>query len=193
MSKAVYRDEFKIELIGGVLTAMSPRPNFIHMSAIRSIFRVLDSRLIDGGCEVFFDGLDVFLSPADRFIPDLIVVCDKSIIKNDGIHGAPDLVVEVLSPGTQRFDRGRKKDVYGLAGVKEYWIVDTNSFSIEVYLQDNGVMKLDNVYAICPTHYLEGLAREGKPMPPYIFSPSIFPNISIDIEEVFKGIVPENY
>ncbi len=87
-----------------------------------------------------------FLMKKNRFVPDVMIVCNPKIIKEDGIHGAPDLVVEVLSFGTASRDRGKKKDAYEKAGVKEYWIVDTIRKSVEVYLNENNHFYLDNVY-----------------------------------------------
>ena len=189
----VYKEELKIELIGGVLVTMSPRPNFNHLKTIRSIFRIFDNYLIDKDCDVYFDGADVYLSEQDRFVPDLIVVCDDSIIKDDGVYGAPDLVVEVLSPSTFNHDRGRKKDVYGKSGVKEYWIVDPKNFSIEIYLPADGRMELMATYTIFPTWMLGKMEEEGAKKPPYTFSPSLFPGLEINIEEVFEDILPDDY
>ena len=60
-------------------------------------------------CIAFPDGVAVYFDDKNYFVPDCMIVCDKKKIQNDGIHGAPDLVVEVLSQGTARFDRGHKK------------------------------------------------------------------------------------
>ena len=75
-----------------------------------------------------------------------MIVCNRDIIHDDGIYGAPDLVVEVLSPTTARFDRGKKKDAYEKAGVKEYWIVDINNRLVEVYLNKDGRFETDRFY-----------------------------------------------
>lgn len=71
--------------------------------------------------------------------PDLIVVCDENKIGNKNITGAPDLVVEVLSPSTAKNDRLIKFNSYEKAGVKEYWIVDPYNQTIEVYLLEKEV------------------------------------------------------
>ena len=77
---------------------------------------------------------DVHLSENDCVIPDVMIVCNSDIIKDNAIYGAPDLIVEVLSPGTEKRDRGYKKDLYERCGVREYWIVDPVSLTVEVYL-----------------------------------------------------------
>ena len=76
----------------------------------------------------------MFLSENDHFVPDMMVVCDREKIHHDGIHGAPDLAVEVLSPSTMKNDRTHKKDVYAKYGVREYWLVNPTDRSIEVYI-----------------------------------------------------------
>ena len=81
-----------------------------------------------------------------QFMPDVKIVCDPDKIKKDGIHGAPDLIVEVLSPTTQTNDKGYKFKLYEQNGVKEYWIVDINGKNIEVYLLKDNQFELDNVY-----------------------------------------------
>lgn len=78
--------------------------------------------------------------------PDLIVVCDENKITDKNIIGAPDLVVEVLSPSTAKNDRLIKFNSYEKAGVKEYWIVDPYNQTIEVYLLENGAFTRSGVY-----------------------------------------------
>ena len=70
--------------------------------------------------------------------PDISVVCDPSKLDDIGCKGAPDLVMEILSPTTQRHDRFTKFNLYQQAGVQEYWIVDPASRSVQVFVLDNG-------------------------------------------------------
>jgi Uma2 family endonuclease len=189
-----YKEEPRYELIDGVIVLMSPRPSLRHIQVIRSIFNIFNRYLKKGkSCEVFFEGLDVNLTKDNTFIPDLIVVCNKDIIKSDGIYGAPDLVVEVLSPTTSGYDRGHKKYVYGKSGVKEYWIVDTNNYSVEVYLPQDGRLELDDIYTIIPAWMLKKMEKEGKEKPPYNFKTTLFDDLIINIEEVFEDILPDDY
>ncbi|WP_346687290.1 Uma2 family endonuclease [Megamonas hypermegale] len=151
MNNLAYDDdifaETKTELIDGKIVMMSPRPRISHNRACTAISREFSSYLKGKPCEAFSDGVDIFLDEKNRFIPDVMIVCNRDIIHDDGIYGAPDLVVEVLSPTTARFDRGKKKDAYEKAGVKEYWIVDIFSRFVEVYLlSENGRFELDNIY-----------------------------------------------
>ena len=115
-----------------------------------------------------------------------MIVCNKNNIKLDGIHGAPDLVVEVLSPGTAKNDKGYKKDLYETAGVKEYWIIDPMPRSIEVYLLTDGKFSLDEVYALYP----EGLSvteKEREETKKEI-QVSLYNDFCISLEEIFKDL-----
>lgn len=123
----------KIELIDGKVYMMSPRPKVTHALATGNIFREFSIHLRGKKCTAFCDGVDVFLDNNNRLVSDVMIVCNPDIIKEDGIHGAPDLVVEVLSKTTAQRDKGRKREIYAKSGVKEYWIVDTWGKYIEVY------------------------------------------------------------
>jgi len=69
---------------------------------------------------------DVYLDKENAYQPDIIYISNerKHLIKTDGLHGAPDLIIEILSPSTAKYDIGDKKDVYERSGVTEYWIID---------------------------------------------------------------------
>ena len=119
-----YQEERREELIGGKVVMMSPRPRWNHMSVAGNIYNIFSNYLRGKKCTPIQDGFDLYLDDENRFVPDFMVVCDPEKIKSDGVHGAPDLVVEVLSPSTMRDDKTRKKDAYARCGVREYWLVD---------------------------------------------------------------------
>lgn len=150
MDNLAYSDDFsaklRTELIDGKVVMMSPRPRITHARISGRIFREFSIYLKGKTCEAFGDGVDVYLDENNHFIPDVMIVCNPDIIKEDAIYGAPDLVVEVLSPSTAKNDRGKKKDAYERAGVKEYWLVDTFGKSIEVYLNKNHRFVIDDTY-----------------------------------------------
>lgn len=145
-----YQDAPWEELINGKISLMSPRPSVNHNWIAGNIFVAFSNYLRGKKCRAFGDGTDVYLTDNDRVIPDVMIICRPDIIKRDGIHGAPDLVVEVLSPGTAKNDRGYKKELYESSGVKEYWIVEPDARSIEVYLLTDGKYILDEVYTALP-------------------------------------------
>lgn len=138
--------KIKTELIDGKIFMMSPRPRVEHATVCTNIASEFRSYLKGKTCRAFCDGVDVFLDENNRFIPDTMIVCNPDIIKHDGIHGAPDLVVEVLSKTTAKNDRSKKKYTYAKYGVKEYWIVDVWSKSVEVYYNQDNWFILDNIY-----------------------------------------------
>ena len=138
--------KIKTELIDGKIFMMSPRPRVEHATVCTNIASEFRSYLKGKTCRAFCDGVDVFLDENNRFIPDTMIVCNPDIIKHDGIHGAPDLVVEVLSKKKKKNDRSKKKYTYAKYGVKEYWIVDVWSKSVEVYYNQDNWFVLDNIY-----------------------------------------------
>ena len=150
MDNLAYIDDrnikIKTELIDGKIFMMSPRPRVEHATVCTNIASEFRSYLKGKTCRAFCDGVDVFLDENNRFVPDTMIVCNPYIIKHDGIHGAPDLVVEVLSKTTAKNDRSKKKYTYAKYGVKEYWIVDVWSKSVEVYYNQDSWFILDNIY-----------------------------------------------
>ena len=78
--------------------------------------------------------------------PDISVVCDRSKIDKRGCKGAPDLIIEILSPSTRRHDRLVKLNLYQRAGVREYWIVDPDNESVQVFMLDGGALKIHEDY-----------------------------------------------
>ena len=144
-----YKEEPREELLGGRIYMMSSQ-TVNHSQIASNIYYAFRSYLKGRTCRPFNDSVDVYLTENDRVIPDAMIVCNKNIIKLDGIHGAPALIVEVLSPGTTKKDKGYKKNLYETAGVKEYWIVDPITHSIEVYILTDGKFILDEVYALYP-------------------------------------------
>lgn len=150
MDNLAYIDDrnikIKTELIDGKIFMMSPRPRVEHATVCTNIASEFRSYLKGKTCRAFCDGVDVFLDENNRFIPDTMIVCNPNIIKHDGIYGAPDLVVEVLSKTTAKNDRSKKKYTYAKYGVKEYWIVDVWSKSVEVYYNQDNWFVLDNIY-----------------------------------------------
>lgn len=123
---------------------MSPAPTVIHQWTLRLLFKTFDKLLPMDECEIFFSPIDVILSESNVYQPDLIVIKNenKEIIKPKAIYGAPNLVVEILSPATAKLDRGKKMEVYSKSGVKEYWIMDTGNRIIEIYHNENKSMRL---------------------------------------------------
>ena len=122
--------EGRWELINGVAYDMTPAPSTAHQELVGSIYfqvrgTLEEARRTSGGGDfrVFVSPIDVFLD-GGTVQPDVLVVCDPAKISERGIEGAPDLVVEILSPSTAGKDVTRKRWSYEAAGVPEYLIVD---------------------------------------------------------------------
>ncbi len=173
------------ELIDGQLVLLSPRPAVIHNMVAGNIYRIFSNFLLGKGCIPFGDGTALCLTEKNRFVPDGMIVCRRELIREDGVYGVPELVVEVLSPGTARYDRGRKKDIYESAGVREYWIVDPRIQSIEVYLLHGGKFLLDNLYSLYPDYFLESITDAEKEELVTEFHCSLFADLTISLHDVF--------
>jgi Uma2 family endonuclease len=133
-------DDQRYEIIGGNLL-MAPAPDYLHQDWSRKLFRILD-RFVAGKKlgEVLYAPLDVVLDQENTVEPDLIFVSAKNsgIIQRRAIVGAPDLLVEIISPSSLRRDRYDKKDLYARFGVKEYWICDPANKSLEILVLRDG-------------------------------------------------------
>ena len=135
---------------------MAP-PSRIHQEISGELFRQLANFLEGKKCKVYPAPFGVRLfekdgeSPEDvdtMVEPDISVVCDKDKLDKYGCKGAPDLVLEILSPSSLRHDRLIKLELYQRAGVREYWIVDPENKSVQVFLRDGGgVLQPHEVYS----------------------------------------------
>ena len=137
-------------------------------------------------CAPIADGVTVFLSDTEHYFPDFMVVCDPDKIKRDGVHGAPDLVVEVLSKSTAKRDRWYKKRGYESAGVPEFWLVDPVHRSIEVYLLQEGRYVLDDVYTLFTQDDLDDMKPEERAAVVTEFKCHLFDDFVISLDEVFR-------
>ncbi len=132
-------DEERWEIIDGVVYDMTPAPTFNHQDIAGNLFNILKNALKNKQCVVGIAPSDIVLSNHDVVQPDVFVICDKNKITDKNIQGAPDLVVEILSPSTSKKDRWIKKYLYEKFGVREYLIIDPVGEYIERYLLgDNG-------------------------------------------------------
>ncbi len=129
-------DGQRAELIDGNLYNMAP-PTRQHQQIILYLARKISDYIDEkkGSCEVDLAPFAVFLNGDDRNYvePDISVICDKNKLTDKGCNGAPDWIIEVVSPGSQRMDCMMKLFKYRTAGVKEYWIVDPLKKLVTVY------------------------------------------------------------
>ena len=137
-------DGERAELIDGKIYYMAP-PSRRHQDIIFSLSRriadYIDSN--DGNCIVYLAPFAVFLNENDtNYVePDISVICDSSKLTDKGCNGAPDWIIEIVSPGSKQMDYFIKLFKYQTAGVKEYWIVDPEKDSVMVYRFEEETME----------------------------------------------------
>ena len=161
-------EDERIEIIDGEAIMMAP-PSSRHQEISGALFAQLYNYLEGKQCRVYAAPFAVRLfeqdgdAPEDvdtMVEPDLSVICDRNKIDKKGCKGAPDLVIEILSPSTQRHDRLVKLGLYQRAGVREYWIVDTENRTVQIMLHGgDGTLQLHEVYSqgdIARVNVLEG-------------------------------------
>ncbi|MGA2547407.1 MAG: Uma2 family endonuclease [Rectinemataceae bacterium] len=125
-------DSERWELIDGHAWAMSPAPLRSHQKLSMRLSGWINSFLEGKPCEAYAAPFDVLLPESDEaddeietvVQPDIVVICDKSKLTRAGARGAPDLVVEILSPSTSKKDQREKFELYQKRGVREYWVID---------------------------------------------------------------------
>lgn len=134
----MFDEKKKTELLDGRLI-FNNSPSLEHQNLVMSLGKKIDKFIEDnhGKCRMINVDVDVRLDEDDYtvLIPDLMVICNPEIIRNDGIWGAPDWVIEVTSPSTRQMDYGKKMHKYLLSGVREYWIVDPQKKKVVVYTE----------------------------------------------------------
>jgi len=185
-----YREPLRYEKLNGKPVLMaSPRVN--HNTVAGNIYSIFKQYLKGKKCRVFFDGVDVFLTDNDTVIPDVMIVCNPNIIKNEGIEGTPDLIVEILSPNTAQRDRGYKKDLYERCGVKEYWIVEVDwqgGGFVEVYELVEGKYRLQGAHFAKSEQKIMALKPNEIEALTERFSSVLFPEMVLEMKEVFEDV-----
>lgn len=172
-----YPENERIELIDGHIYAMSPAPSRIHQEIISELVTIFNIYIKSnkGGCKVYPAPFDVFLV-ADENIdncrnivqPDISIICDKNKLTDKGCTGAPDLIVEVVSPHNPNSDYIRKLNLYDQYKVREYWIVNPMNNTVLVYRLDENMQ-----YAAPETYTFKDKIKVG-----------IYENLEIDFSTI---------
>ena len=177
---AAWPEEERWELIGGRAYAMSPAPRRVHQQIVGALYRQVQNQLEGGPCEGYVSPFDVRLpepleetGKASNVVqPDVSVFCDREKLDDAGAVGAPAFVAEIISPSTRRKDRGAKLDLYERHGVKEYWIVDPELRSVEIWLLDE-----NGVYGEAVLHRAEGTVELAS-----------VPGVTVDLAALFAAM-----
>lgn len=138
----------KFQLIDGEIIEM-PSPKAIHQKILLFVAsKFLGFIKGKNWGEVFVSLMDVYLSETETYQPDIFIILNDntSIIEENRINGAPDLVVEILSPSTAYYDLRHKKNIYEKFGVKEYWILDPIQKILEIYTNKENKFFLQSEY-----------------------------------------------
>jgi Uma2 family endonuclease len=159
-------DGFRHELIDGA-ELMTPAPNPDHQAVVVNLTALLHARARRLG-HVFVAPTDVVLSEHDLVQPDLLFVTKTRahLIGAKNIEGAPDLVIEVLSPSTETVDRVQKLGLYDRSGVREYWVVDPASKTVQIH--EFGSPRRTRVY------------KEGQS-----FESAVLPELTVALADIF--------
>lgn len=168
-----------VELIRGKIYKMSPAPSLKHQRLEGLLHIQLADFFSNHSCVLWMAPTDVYLihegedyrNTRNVVQPDLLVVCDKTKLHSFGCVGAPDLIIEILSPSNSRKDIRLKHELYEEYGVKEYWMVQISDRMFIVNVLENGKYVTQRPYTV------------GD-----VISPRQFPDLKVDLEELFRGI-----
>lgn len=160
-------DEYRYELIDGEAYLMAG-PDLAHQMVVLELGRQLANVLAGKACQPFVAPFDVRLpkpgqsdEQTDTVVqPDVMVVCDPAKIDRRGIRGAPDLIVEVLSPSTAGHDQVLKRQVYERAGVQEFWLVHPTDRVVTIYTLGKdgyGKPEIQELVGTTPVGVLKGV------------------------------------
>lgn len=161
----------RAELIDGTIYDMAP-PSRLHQKISTRLTSSIDRYILDnnGQCEVYAAPFAVFLNEDDKNYvePDVSVICDSNKLDDKGCNGAPDWIIEIVSPSSQRMAYMTKLFKYRTAGVREYWIVDPTQERVQVY--SFGI----------PEDFMQYSFEEEIPA-------GIYPGFKINIAELLKN------
>lgn len=152
---------------------MSPLPRYWHQKIVLNIASAIREHLRNHRVgEVIISPSDVELTFEDVYQPVVYFIAQErlAILTEQGPSGAPDLVVEVLSPGTAKLDLGPKREVYGAAGVKEMWVMDARQRKIDIYMLQEVGLRL--VHTVLADDTIE---------------PPLIPGLTFDVSEIFES------
>lgn len=172
-------EDVRYELIDGLAYAMAPAPLRIHQELLLEVARQTGNALDGKPCRPFIAPFDVRLPRGDEadgevdtvVQPDLVVVCDRSKLDERGCRGAPDWVVEVLSPSTASHDLILKRRLYERVGVREYWLVHPVDHVVTVYRLHDGSFGAPDIYELKET-----------------LAVAILPEVVIDWERALRNV-----
>lgn len=177
-------DYSKQEFIEGIVFDMSPSADYRHGTVNLNLYRLISSSLKGSLCLVFAENLDwkYDREKSDYVIPDVMVVCDRKKIQKGQYLGIPKFIAETLSPTTALKDKTIKKELYQKMKVEEYWIIDVNSRSIEIYHLQNDMYQLINYFILIDDPHDSDYNADLE------ITMLSFPNIQLKLTDIFENI-----
>ena len=165
-------DSNRYEVIEGEIS-VSRAPDFVHQVATSNLIGSINPYLKNNPIGTIVPTPGLILSPIDGVIPDLVYMSNErrdEILREGKLHAAPELVIEILSPGTENIRRDRivKRQLYAKHGVEEYWVIDAQMRTLEVYRLRDALLDLIAMYAKGDT-----------------VTTALLPDWNISIEELF--------
>lgn len=163
------------EIISGQAYSMTPAPSIRHQAISGYLFSLLANFFKGSGCRPLYAPTDVVFDDQNIVQPDLLVVCDKNKITHNNIQGAPDLIVEILSPSTALKDKREKKALYERFGVREYLIVYPVEELVERFVSADGIYGASEVFGWDE-----------------VLSLATFPDMRVNLWELFEKQLPRH-
>jgi Uma2 family endonuclease len=168
-----------VEIIKGKIFKMAPAPSSKHQRVSANLSGIFYNYFRNQPCQYFCAPFDVILpskgkdfNASDKVVqPDIVIICDPSKIQEKGCFGAPDWIIEILSPFTAKKDLQLKFDLYEESEVGEYWIVAPLYHTIEVFVLENKVFRRVRAYA------QDDIVRSHT-----------FPDLEMDLREIFSEL-----
>jgi Uma2 family endonuclease len=173
----LWRFTERVELLRGYIREMSPAPNRRHQAVLTNLLKQFFDATENKSCNLFIAPFDVRLPiPSAKknttvVQPDICFVCDNSKLDDFGCNGAPDLIVEILSPSNIKYDAETKFNLYEEAGVKEYWMVSIESKTVLVYTLKDG--KYIGLRPFTQDQHVESV---------------LFPDFNISVNDIFDRL-----
>jgi len=158
----------RVELLRGYIARMAPAPSRRHQQISGNLFLQIGNHLKGEACYLYSAPFDVRLNEETVVQPDLCVICDEMKLDDKGCNGAPDLIIEILSPGNSRKERKDKFELYEENHVQEYWLVEPVDESVIVYTLVNGQYVGSKPY-----------------VPGDTITSAVLTGLAVDLEEVF--------
>lgn len=174
-------DEGRWELIDGIVYDMAPAPSRQHQRVSGDLFALIHGQLAEGPCEIYAAPFDVRLTDNDDMSddeivtvvqPDIVIVCDQNKLDERGCVGAPDLVIEILSPATAAKDLKIKRDLYERHGIKEYLVVHPVDKIFMIYRPDKD------------GRYQKAAVFSGKD----VITSTVVEGVGVNLEDVFGKV-----